>query len=749
MKRESDRLCWGGAAWGAWAGVLALSSALLSAGAGCTIIPPPEEESPTPCEPFCATPTPLPSSPSPGPTPTEAPCTDNCVSPTPPPNLSTCLEKEPNDSPGKSNAVSLDCRVNGVLASESAPDWYSLKIPADFDGLRISLILEDVNGDCFNSVDPYLDVYNSSGNQILYHMEDSYEDYCPRIYIPVAAEDSYLLEVSTLWGTYGNYTLDVLSTGPGSIDGNLELADVGGRSGVRLQAGSGGAAQAQTDPGTVPLVPGEVLVRLSDGATLEAIRAQAERSGLTVRALEPRLSGRYGLFRLALPPGVPGTLSARSNLQSVRATRALAQRMGKLSGVASADVNRILDVHKVPNDSYYSEQWGFMSYPGMDLPPVWDETTGSSSVVVAVLDTGVDDTHSDLAANLVPGFDFITLTDNASDGDGPDNDVWDEIGSGHGTHVSGTIAALSNNSKGVAGAAWKSKLLNLRVCGKFGCTEADISEAIWYAAGYQTAGGPGLATARAEVLNMSLGGHDQCSPIMQDVILAASSRNVTVVASAGNEADDAANFTPASCPQVITVGASDVYGRLASFSNFGSALDIIAPGVDILSTYFALEGGYVYMSGTSMAAPHISGLVALLKSINPTFSFATLQSILWETAAPISCSTAGACDPGVASGPDAMIEAQKRADVLEPVEEAFLAEALEQEGEGRRVSAVVEGASFSIGMVPAGTWKVRAGRDLDGSRSLSDSEITHEADTPVTLSSIGEAITDVALHAIP
>lgn len=748
-------------------GVLALGAFLLTSTPGCVLMPPPVDESPAPCTQPCLSPTADPAaSPSPdAETPqtetpqTETPtgCPSDCTGTTPPTGVSSCYESEPNDSPGKASPVSLDCRTYGELASDSTMvDWFALDIPDNFEGYRISLILEDSVGDCFTQVDPYLDVYNASGNQLLYHMEDSYEDYCPRLYLPVAPGDRYLLQAGTLWGTYGPYTLDILGSGPGTIDGFLSLGDSGGRAGRALasMAGNSSARTAAHTPrasrhsSDIPVVPGQVIVRPSQGATLESIRAHAGRAGLKVTDTRRLQGGRYGLFTLELPAGIPTGLVAKRNPESMAHTRALVETLRTVPGVASTDVNRVLDLHKVPNDPGYSEQWGYGSYPGMHLAPVWDETVGDSAVIVAVLDTGIDDEHPDLVANLLPGFDFISLLDNSGDGDGVDLDPFDILYKNHGTHVSGTIAAVSNNSKGVAGTSWKSRILPLRVCGEWGCTETDMSEAIFYAAGYETAGGPGQETARAEVLNMSIGGHDTCSVFMTDAILAASARNVTVVVSAGNESDYAADYTPASCPETLTVGASDRYGYLANFSNFGEALDIIAPGVDIYSTYMVDQGSYGWMQGTSMAAPHVSGMVALLKSINPTFSFATIQSILWDSAEPIECPYAGACDPGVVGGPAAMIEAQTLADQLEPIEQAYWVEAIEQGGEGRRVVTVTEGATFGLWRVPAGQWEVRAGKDINGDRSISDSERTHQADSPVTITANGEAIVDLFLKEV-
>ncbi|MCA9542719.1 MAG: S8 family serine peptidase, partial [Myxococcales bacterium] len=164
-----------------------------------------------------------------------------------------------------------------------------------------------------------------------------------------------------------------------------------------------------------------------------------------------------------------------------------------------------------PNDPGIVNQWHYAEEPGMNARAAWDLTTGDPDVVVAIIDTGHDADHPDLVSKVARGgYDFITDLDNAQDGDGPDSNPADAIKNGHGTHVAGTVAADTDNNLGVAGVGWETTYLPLRVCGVFGCTEADICEAVYYAAGYETVAGPGQRKARAAVINMSLGGHDAC-----------------------------------------------------------------------------------------------------------------------------------------------------------------------------------------------------------------------------------------------
>jgi serine protease len=324
-----------------------------------------------------------------------------------------------------------------------------------------------------------------------------------------------------------------------------------------------------------------------------------------------------------------------------------------------------------PNDTEYLKQWDLRDTTvGIRVPSAWDLATGTG-VVVAVIDTGITD-HPDLDGQILPGYDFISEDFDggfftANDGDGRDADAhdpgdWVLAGEGcstsnsswHGTHVAGTVAALTNNARGVAGVAFGAKVQPVRVLGKCGGYTSDIADAIIWASGGSVPGVPANPTP-AEVINMSLGGGGACDPLTQQAVNIAVANGTTVVVAAGNDKADAAAFNPASCENVVTVAATDVAGGRAGYSNFGDVVDLAAPGGDgkaseqILST---LNSGtttpnapvdyYKAYAGTSMASPHVAGVAALMQS-KAVNSPEVVQAILKGTARafPSSCPGCG------------------------------------------------------------------------------------------------------------
>ncbi|MGC0328888.1 serine protease [Streptomyces sp. SAI-170] len=328
-----------------------------------------------------------------------------------------------------------------------------------------------------------------------------------------------------------------------------------------------------------------------------------------------------------------------------------------------------------PNDTDYAKQWDlFETTAGMRVPGAWSTSTGSG-VTVAVIDTGYV-THSDLAGNIVGGYDFISDTAVSVDGDGRDSNPADpgdwyaagDCGTGvpasnsswHGTHVAGTIAAVTNNSKGMAGIAYGAKISPLRVLGKCGGYDSDIIDAITWASGGTVSGVPANSNV-AKVINMSLGGDGACTSATQSAINAAVNRGTTVVVAAGNENDNVANHSPGNCNNVISVAATGRTGSKASYSNYGSLVDISAPGGEMSTgtangIYSTLNSGtktpstesYAYYQGTSMATPHIAGLVALMKSANSTLTPAQIESAIKTNARALPGTCSGGCGAGLA-----------------------------------------------------------------------------------------------------
>lgn len=321
------------------------------------------------------------------------------------------------------------------------------------------------------------------------------------------------------------------------------------------------------------------------------------------------------------------------------------KRLKREPGVLSAEPNYRLQLQATVNDDAYPFQW---HYPLINLPGAWDTTTGSAEVIVAVIDSGVLGGHPDLAGQLVPGYDFIRDAQEAADGDGIDPDPEESIGDGdpaalnyHGTHVAGTVAARGNNAIGVAGVAFGARVMPIRALAATGGTSYDVRQAIRFAARLDNDSGT-LPEKAADIINLSLGG-EGFSQISQNLYNELRDLDIVVVAAAGNEGSSRA-FYPAGYDNVISVSAVDVEQNITAYSNRGDAIDIAAPGGNgsqdingdgypdgVLSTGAnAGEFAYTFLSGTSMAAPHVAGVFALMKSANPTLNADQIDALLRE-----------------------------------------------------------------------------------------------------------------------
>ncbi|MCW0455109.1 hypothetical protein NB712_000205 [Xanthomonas sacchari] len=385
-----------------------------------------------------------------------------------------------------------------------------------------------------------------------------------------------------------------------------------------------------------------------------ALRATLQSAAAALPAKNGRALGLTSLRRLAVGPEV---VKASRPLDRAEA-ETLMRQIAADPNVEYVEVDQRMTIALTPNDPRLGDQWAFgTTNAGINVRSAWDKASGDG-VVVAVIDTGIT-SHPDLNANVLQGYDFISDADSARDGNGRDSNPADEgdwaaagecysgspasNSSWHGTHVAGTIAAITNNGTGVAGTAFKAKILPVRVLGKCGGYTSDIADAITWASGGTVSGVPTNQNP-AEVINMSLGGSGTCSSTYQNAINGAVSRGTTVVVAAGNSSTNVSSSVPANCNNVIAVAATTSSRAKASYSNYGAGIDISAPGSNILST---LNDGtttpgnpsYASYNGTSMATPHVAGVVALMQSVAPTaLTPAQVESTIKNTAASFSCS---------------------------------------------------------------------------------------------------------------
>ena len=442
--------------------------------------------------------------------------------------------------------------------------------------------------------------------------------------------------------------------------------------GAIITFGAFAATASAGDVSTAGLRDGETydrfIVKYRDGSSARTSSATLQRSlvGAVSRASLGPSNGKAVSAAKLRRLGIGAELVQTSRKLDRVEAESLLRQLATDPEVEFVEVDAKRYARLVPNDTYYNQyQWHFKDpVGGINLPAAWDNATGAG-VVVAVLDTGIT-AHSDMDANILPGYDFISDTFVSRDGDGRDANPRDEgdwnpvagecyagspvqDSSWHGTHVAGTVAEVSNNAKGMAGGAFNAKVVPARVLGRCGGYTSDISDAVIWASGGTVAGVPANANP-AEVINLSLGGSGACSAVEQNAFNIAIANGSTVVVAAGNDASNVNGFSPGNCAGVITVGATRITGGIASYSNYGTRIDISAPGGG--GSVDGNPGGYVWsagnagttvpttetyfgMGGTSMAAPHVAAVVALMQSVAETpLTPAQVLAVLKSTARP-------------------------------------------------------------------------------------------------------------------
>lgn len=421
-----------------------------------------------------------------------------------------------------------------------------------------------------------------------------------------------------------------------SIFGPVPSVSPGGLPSASAHPFTGGVLT--TGPG-VTIAPNRLLVRFRTGISATTETQVRDSMGATLMRAYHLVPG-LELVKVASGPG-PKALDAVASLS-------------RNANVLYATPDVAYRVQTIPDDPLYEQQWGMES---IGAPEAWERSTGSKSVIVAVLDTGIDLTHPDLEADIwtnpdpgqhgyagdIHGWNFVAENNNPSDN------------YGHGTHVSGIIGAVGNNGIGVSGVNWSVSLMPLKICEPESCYLSAEIAALEYAVDHG-----------AKVANASFGGAGDSSKPEEEAIEASGKAGLLFVAAAGNQAssDDVLPFYPASYPlsNIVSVAATTSSDTLASFSNYGAtSVQLGAPGENILSTLpttgpLSSTTGYGYLSGTSMAVPQVSGAAALLWSLHPSWTMQQVRSRLLATTRPLpslfgKVSTCGELDIGAATNP--------------------------------------------------------------------------------------------------
>nr|WP_294453035.1 S8 family peptidase [uncultured Rothia sp.] len=454
--------------------------------------------------------------------------------------------------------------------------------------------------------------------------------------------------------------------------------------------------------------------------TQQATWSDALYAGITsdVQSIDELLNIKTSYVRsTALDASVVTTSAALTPAQAQQYMNALSAN-SKVASV-SPDMRRYATVDNTSapvkiNDPKMNRMWSLTGEKGISALEAWGTTRGQG-VTVAVLDSGIT-AHPDLDANVLPGYDFIAESAFSNDGNGRDSDptdagnwtVDDQCFTGskatpsdwHGTHVAGTIAAIANNNEGIAGVAPEAKIVPVRVLGACGGFDSDITDGIIWAAGGSVRGVPANQHP-AQVINMSIGSEGTCTSPYRQAIAQANKRGSIVVVAAGNNNFDASKSSPGNCEDVITVGATDKNGKRSYFSNYGSRVDVSAPGGDrrywgggILSTLNAGKiapgkADYAEYQGTSMAAPHVAGIVALMKAVDPKLTYAQAKKVLQSTSQSVECDQS-ACGSGIVNAARAVQQVRSDREAAE----AAAAEAARKkaEEEAARKKAAEEAA---------------------------------------------------------
>ena len=530
--------------------------------------------------------------------------------------------------PGSGPVGRFNNRIDEIGRNGNPNDYYLVQLKT---GDAITLAIGESNTTRNN-----LDLYLYDGNRNLVAASvgtGTYE------FIEVRSDGTYFVNVRASSGA-SNYIL--------TIGADTTTADI-----------------ASADPGILStqreIVPDQVIVRFKDTVKTAALTNRTFSQytadvGLTVVAGSPEREMLMSIDRLKFQGYADDANDVRQKsyeqisagnqeVERLLNTLLAVKELREQPDVISAEPNYIVRTYNtVPDDPHYGLQWNL---PLINLPEAWNVTTGSDDVIVAVVDSGVLMSHPDLSGRLTnTGYSFVS---GEAGGTGPNpNDPGDKgpgtsRSSFHGTHVAGIIAASTNNNVGVAGVTWNTMIMPVRVVGAGGSGSVyDVMQGIRYAAGLDNDSGRIPATP-PDIINLSLGGAGGTC-VYQDVINRVRAQGIIIVAAAGNDNRSTPSY-PAACNGVISVSAVNINGTKASYSNYGSTINVAAPGGDSgdlngdgYQDYIWSTGGddssgsvafrYTLLAGTSMAAPHVAGVAALMKAVYPGLSPQNMDDLL-------------------------------------------------------------------------------------------------------------------------
>lgn len=520
-------------------------------------------------------------------------------------------------------------------------------------------------------------------------------------------------------------------------------------------------------PAAAEYVPDELIVTFGPtplsappiGSAAMAVPATAETVATSIQAA---LSPHVRPGRLAVAGVSPAILAARIKVANPFELDGIAAELRANPYVATVERNPIIRLEHtarrtapaaftIPNDPFYP--WQAWHYAMMDLPEAWSVTTGSASILVAVIDDGIRFDHTGIAVNLTSdGYDFVSDTPlpicgggpfgNAGDGDGYDPNPTNpaavfidpilncisgvKADGNHGLHVAGTIGAVGNDGLGGAGVNWTVSIRPVRVLGLSGGSNYDVAQGLLYAAGLPADDGMGGVVplvAGASIINMSLGGPTP-STDLENAVISASNAGALIVVSAGNDNTSAPSY-PAAYPQTLSVSAVAPDASRASYSNFGSTIDIAAPGGELVlgSDFGVRSTAWDYVSGlaiwssdwqgTSMAAPHVSGVAALLLAQDPALTAGDLKTRLINYAVDVGA--AGRDDLygwGIVNARNSLTQS------FAPVQQLFARLIDASSGAVVQTVAAQVGGSYTFTELPDGDYLVYAGQDADGDQQI-------------------------------